>query len=102
MPLLQNEQHKRFHGLGPADVTWHEKPLCAIAITKSVSEGEQWSVNVPIFKEDTRESLRDRAWMLATLLQDRLDEYATAWKEAEERGKENVPETKENVTKLKK
>jgi phage major head subunit gpT-like protein len=104
MPLLQNEEHKRLHTLGPKDVSWgqEDKPVSIISITKSVSEGEQWSVNVPVFGGDSRESLKDRAWMLATLLQERLDEYAEAWKEADSRLREADQKDTGTVTKLKK
>jgi hypothetical protein len=106
MPLLNTEEHKRLHTLGPKDVAWGQdnKPVSIIGITKSVSEGEQWSVNVPVFSDDSRESLKDRAWMLATLLQERLDEYADAWKEADKKMREETTSEQATgtVTKLKK
>lgn len=92
MPLLQNAKHKRFHSIGPKDLKWpwRKRPLNIIHVQKEVSSGEHMSVDVPIYKTDSREDITDRVGLFVSILQDRMDEFAEAWAESKKRAEEEV------------
>lgn len=96
MPLLQNDDHKRFHELGPKDLKWPFKirPLTVITVQKEVSSGEHMTVNVPIFQGDSRDEITDRMGMYCSILQDRMDEFAQAWAESKKRAEDEVKAAK--------
>jgi hypothetical protein len=88
MPLLSNEKHERFHKLGPQDVSWGKEVegkktvVMSFSVTRSTIDNEQVSMQVPVFAEDSRETLEDRMGFAFSVVQDRLDEAAKAWEEA--------------------
>jgi hypothetical protein len=96
--LLQTEEHKLYHSLGTKDLLLPKKevPLTVISMQKEVSQGEHWSVNVPIYKSDSRSEIKKRLGLFSSILQDRFDEFAEAWNEAMERDKESKEKTKED------
>lgn len=92
MPLLQNEEHKKYHELGPKDLKWPFKvrPMNVITVQKEVSSGEHMTINIPIFKNDSRNDIKYRVGMYVSILQDRMDEFAEAWAESKKRAEQEV------------
>lgn len=88
MPLLENDKHKREHTLGPAELFWgkakglfkKKEVVMHYSMTRSTIDNEQVSCQVPVFADDTRKSLEDRLGMAYSIIQDRLDDAAEAWK----------------------
>ena len=96
--LLNN--HAKYHAMGIKDIKIKRgKPIMAINMQRSVSEYENWSTSVPIYKDDTREEIKTRLNVIASLLQDRQDDYATAWVEVEEKNKKEKEEANERKLK---
>ena len=84
--LVENERHKRFHEVGPKDCKWGKPKtaVCSIRVTRSTISDEQMEFIVPVFNDDTRETLDLRLGMFLSLAQDRREDAAKAWDEAEE------------------
>ena len=83
--LIENDRHRRFHESGPKDVHWGKPKtaVCTIRVTRSTISDEQMEFICPVFSDDTRESLDSRLGMLLSVAQDRRDDAAKAWEEAE-------------------
>jgi hypothetical protein len=84
--LVKNERHEKFHKSGPKDCFWGKPKdaVTSIRVTRSTISDEQMELLCPVFSTDTRESLDSRLGMLLSIVQDRRDDAATAWKAAEE------------------
>jgi thiamine kinase-like enzyme len=67
------EDHAKYHALGPADVGLQATAYLDIARTTSHT-GEQFHVQVPVYKEDTREQLKDRVNFFLSIIQDRMED----------------------------
>jgi hypothetical protein len=85
--LIDNEKHRKYHASGPVDCHWGETKdaVCSIQVTRSTIQNEQMTISVPVFIDDTRETLDIRLGMMMSLAQDRMDDALVAWQEAEER-----------------
>lgn len=88
--LLNNDKHRRWHSLGPKDCKWPgaKKAVTSISVTRSTIDNEQMSIAIPVFCDDTREDLSDRLGMMLSVVQERLDESAEAWREVRTRAEE--------------
>ena len=74
MSLL--EEHDKYKAMGPSDVFKKEgEPAMAIQVSRSTSHtGEQFSFECPIWKDDTREDVKNRLYWALSIVQDRLEE----------------------------
>lgn len=79
--LLNNEKHKRYHSLGPADCYFGRKgkAVASISVTRSTVDNEQMTINIPVFSDDTRQTLDDRIGMFLSLPQERMEDANAAW-----------------------
>jgi len=102
--LLENERHKKYHTVGPADMTWggKEKAVASVTVTRSTIDNEQVSFACPIFEDDTRESLDLRLGMFFSLAQDRMEDANEAWRKTDEEHQAALEAAKEsNVKQIK-
>ena len=67
------EDHAKYHKLGPSDVGLQATAYLDIARTTSHT-GEQFHVQVPVYKEDSREQLKDRVNFFLSIIQDRMED----------------------------
>lgn len=100
--LVKNSRHERWHSLGPKDCYFDQsgglfkkgKAVASIRITRSTISDEQFEVIVPVFSDDSRESLDDRLGMFLSLAQDRREDAAKAWDEAEDNQEHVIEQVK--------
>ncbi len=89
MDMLESD--RVYHEISPRDLRWgkwREKPITVIQVHKTVYDGEQMSVAVPIFESDDRETMKKRVLMFECLFQERMEDFNRAMLEAEERYKQ--------------
>ncbi len=69
--------HAKYHGLSPKDVGL--QAIMPLQITRTTAEtGEQFTFEVPIYPEDTREQMNDRINFALSIMQDRLEDVNAA------------------------
>ncbi len=67
--------HAKYHSMKPSDIKWSGKKVAAIEYLRPTSnDGEQVSLAIDIFIDDTREQLTDRINFLYSLVQDRMED----------------------------
>lgn len=85
------EQDRKFAGMGPKDlrkVAADEKAITLVQFSKTTSmDGEQMSVQIPIYELDSREDVNNRVKMLVSVIIGRMTEVNEAMLAAEEAGK---------------
>ena len=75
MPLM--ESHKPYHQLAPKDIGL-QGPM-PIQISRTTSQtGEQFTFEVPVYPDDTREVLRKRVNFALSIIQDRMEDENAA------------------------
>jgi hypothetical protein len=94
--LIDNERHRKHHSVGPKDCHWGKPKMAVttIRVTRSTISDEQMEVLIPVFSDDTRESLDLRLGMMMSLAQDRRDDVNLAYAEAEENQAKLIEQTK--------
>lgn len=97
MPLLDNDEHQKYHQSAPNDLFWGKtsimkKPsvVMAFQVTRSTIDNEQISFSVPVFEQDSRADIKDRMGFAFSIVQDRLDDANKAWGEAAKRAEEEA------------
>lgn len=102
--LLQNDKHKKYHEVGPKDITWpaKEDTVAMIQVTKQTIDSEQWNFSIPVSKDDTRESLDTRIGMMLSFGQERMEDANAAWVALDEQRKSEEVATQEAVAASKK
>ncbi len=97
MPLLDNEEHKKYHSLAPKDLFWGKTSLVkkpsvvmAFQVTRSTIDNEQISFSVPVFEQDSRDDIKERMGFAFSIVQDRLDDANKAWQEAAKKAEEEA------------
>lgn len=73
--------HERYHKLNPADLGL--KAVMPLQVSRTTAEtGEQFTIEVPIYPDDSREMLNDRVNFALSIMQDRLEDVNKAVVEA--------------------
>lgn len=76
--------HARYHALSPKDVGL--KDTMPLQITRTTAEtGEQFTFEVPIYPDDSREKVNDRVNFALSIMQDRMEDVNKAVTEAREK-----------------
>ncbi len=69
-------EHAQYHKLGPKDCAFksYKKKVADVNICRNTSTtGEQISILIPIYSDDSRKEMDDRLGMAYSILQDRLE-----------------------------
>jgi hypothetical protein len=92
-----NPADKKFHDLGPKDIKHGEEKdlLCSIQIqVPTGGDGEMMGIQVPVYKTDSSEDMRDRVRMLMSVPQERKEDFGEAVERLTKASHENKLATK--------
>lgn len=78
-------EHEKYHNMGPADVGLKETVFVQVARTTDHT-GEQFAFNIPIYPDDSRESVKDRVNFFLSVMHDRVEDINKAMLELEAKG----------------
>src|ERR1043165_7982919 len=76
--------HEKYHKMSPGDVGL--KAVMPIQISRTTAEtGEQFTTEVPVYPDDSREQMNDRINFALSIMQDRMEDVNKAIVEAREK-----------------
>lgn len=74
-PLLP--EYKKYHSMGPKDCRWGNKEDEAFVVQinrQTNSTGEQLAIQVPVYRDDTREQMLDKIYLAYAIVGERLED----------------------------
>lgn len=76
--------HEKYHAMAPKDVGL--KAVMPLQVTRTTAEtGEQFTFEVPIYPDDSREMVKDRVNFALSIMQDRMEDINQSMVEAREK-----------------
>lgn len=82
------DDHKKYHDMGPADVGLKEPVFVQVARTTDHT-GEQFAFNIPVYPDDSRDSVRDRVNFFLSIMHDRVEDINKAMIELDAKASES-------------
>jgi len=80
------KDHAKYHAMKPEDIKWDGPKVATIEYLRPTSnDGEQVSLAIPVFKDDSREQLTDRINFLYSVVQDRMEDNNKAVMESNQK-----------------